>query len=168
MKTSQTIIVVLLVALIGVSVFAFWKNNHIDVNTVPNTNTNTNTTPVVQTPDIKGCYATEPSRVDYRIAIQSQEGGNVSGTLSFRNFEKDSSKGTFVGTYKDGILLGDYTFQSEGMTSVMQVIFKKSGTDFIRGYGQMNADGTKFSDLSRITYDSKDNLSLFKKGECSS
>ena len=29
--------------------------------------------------------------------------------------------------YKNGILLGDYSFQSEGTNSVMQVIFKKLG-----------------------------------------
>lgn len=166
MKNSQAIIVVLVIALLAVSVLAFWKNNHTDMNTIPNTNTNTNTTPVVQIPDIRGCYATEPSRVDYRIAINSQSGSNVSGTLSFRNFEKDSSKGTFVGTFQNGILLVDYTFQSEGMTSVMQVIFKKSGNDFVRGYGPMNADGTKFADLSKVTYDAKDSLSVFKKAEC--
>jgi len=115
---------------------------------------------------IAGCYAVVFNKDVYTLNVGSQSGENFSGTLAFKNFEKDSSSGTFVGTYKNGILLGDYSFQSEGMYSVMQVIFKKTGDDFIRGYGETTEGGIRFADTSNVTYDSSSPLSVFKKTEC--
>ncbi len=102
----------------------------------------------------------------YTIHIVSQEGKAVSGNLSFKNYEKDSSSGTFVGTYENGILLADYTFNSEGMTSVMQVIFKKVDDGFVRGYGPVDTEGTRFTDLGAIIYDQTSPLALFAKEAC--
>ena len=48
----------------------------------------------------------------------------------------------------------------------MQVIFKKTGDDFIRGYGEVKNEGTRFVDTNNITYDSSSPLSVFKKTEC--
>ncbi len=109
---------------------------------------------LTSTDEIKGCYVALLAKDVYTLTILSQNGESVSGTLAFKNFEKDSSSGTFSGTYKNGILLGDYFFQSEGMNSVMQVIFKKQESDFIRGFGDMNTEGTSFTNLNTITYDS--------------
>ncbi|MBI5139743.1 hypothetical protein HZA26_04000 [Candidatus Nomurabacteria bacterium] len=102
---------------------------------------------------ILGCYMATLSKDVYTLKVLSQSGENFQGTLQFKNFEKDSSSGKFEGTYKEGILLGNYSFQSEGMDSVMQVIFKKSGDAFVRGYGDMDETGTHFADLNNITYD---------------
>lgn len=113
-----------------------------------------NTESLVQE-SVIGCYVSTLAKDVYSLNINSQQGEAVGGTLVFKNFEKDSSHGTFVGTYKDGILLGDYSFNSEGMDSVMQVIFKKSGDNFVRGYGEVDSKtGTRFVDLDKITYDS--------------
>ncbi len=126
-----------------------------------------NTLPTDNTPSIVGCYVGGNSKDIYTMRIiMSQNGENVSGTLAFKNFEKDSSSGTFTGTYKNGILLGDYSFNSEGMTSLMQVAFQKSGDNFVRGYGDVNADGTSFVDTSKIVYDSNSTLNVFVKGQC--
>lgn len=122
--------------------------------------------PVVAEDSILGCYVARTGKDVYTMQIQSQYGNNVSGTLNFKNFEKDSSSGTFNGTYKNGVLLGDYSFNSEGMASVMQVIFKKSGNDFIRGYGDMTLEGTRFADTNKITYDSSSTLAVFKSEPC--
>jgi hypothetical protein len=110
-------------------------------------------TPAITQDSIKGCYIAYLAKDVYTLSVLSQDGESFDGKLSFKNFEKDSSSGTYVGTYKNGILLGDYSFSSEGMNSVMQVIFKKSGNNFIRGYGDLNGEGTRFSDLNKITYD---------------
>jgi hypothetical protein len=126
--------------------------------------------PIVEQPAITveksvvGCYEAHLGKDLYSLAILSQQGETFEGTLRFKNFEKDSSSGTFKGTYKDGILLGDYSFQSEGMDSVMQVIFKSSGDGFIRGYGDMNATGDRFANLNGITYDSSAVFKLSKQG----
>lgn len=106
--------------------------------------------------DIKGCYVATLAKDVYSLNILSQEDGKVSGTLVFDNFEKDSSSGTFEGEYKDGILLGEYDFFSEGMESLMQVIFKKTENGFQRGFGPVDEEtGTRFTDLEQITFDNQ-------------
>lgn len=110
-------------------------------------------TPIASENSIGGCYVAQLSKDVYTLTILSQNGEFFEGTLSFKNFEKDSSSGTYRGTYKDGILLGKYSFQSEGTDSVMQVIFKKQGSNFIRGYGAMNETGDSFANIDDITYD---------------
>ena len=111
-------------------------------------------TPIVTENDIRGCYVATLGKDIYTLTILSQQGESFKGTLSFKNFEKDSSSGTFKGIYKTGILLGDYSFNSEGINSIMQVIFKKLGNSFIRGFGDMNNEGTRFADINKIIYDS--------------
>ena len=102
---------------------------------------------------VVGTYVAHLAKDVYTLNVLFQEGESFKGTLDIKNFEKDSSSGTLTGTYKNGILLADYTFQSEGTESVNQVIFKKIGDDFVRGYGNMDATGTRFADLNNITYD---------------
>ncbi|MEI8175196.1 MAG: hypothetical protein WCG28_04575, partial [bacterium] len=89
------------------------------------------------------------------------------GYLDIKNSEKDSSFGILEGTYKNEILLADYTFLSEETMSVNQVIFKKIGNNFIRGYGNRDdATGTRFVDLSKITYDSSVPYIKVSENEC--
>jgi len=49
-----------------------------------------------------------------------------------------------------------YEFQSEGMTSVREVVFKKNNDGFVQGFGAMRMDGQKevFVDASRAAFDS--------------
>lgn len=107
---------------------------------------------------IVGCYAVNFAKDVYTLNIQSQEAEFIHGNLSFKNFEKDSSSGTFDGAYIDDILTGEYSFQSEGTDSVMRVSFKKVGQDFVRGI-EDEVTGT-------YTYTDPSPLHLFKKGEC--
>ena len=160
MKTSHAIAVIVGVAIIGVAIFAWSQNKTEVVNTPPLSSE--------QTSSIAGCYAAVTGKDIYTLRIESQEGENFSGTLAFKNFQKDSSSGTFVGTYRNGILLGDYAFRSEGMDSVMQVAFKRVGDNFIRGYGEVSMTGNRFADVNKLTYDASSSLSVFKKTNCSS
>ena len=134
MKTILAIIVLVVIA------FFIFKNTN-------------KPAPIATQDSVVGCYVATLGQDEYSLNIITQDTTTVSGTLVFDNFERDSSHGAFLGTYKDGVLLGDYTFQSEGMTSSMQVIFKKEGDTFIRGFGALDVTGTRFSDLSAITYD---------------
>lgn len=131
---------------------------------VPNQTSN-NTDNEIPTNDIEGCYVAGSANDVYTLNVQNLQGQNVLGTLSFKNFQKDSSSGSISGTYNGQVLLADYSFNSEGVASVMQVIFKKSGDSFIRGYGEMNSDGTRFANLNNITYESTP-LFTFQKGAC--
>lgn len=121
---------------------------------------------LVDSNGIVGCYVMTYNQDVYTMDIKMYEGEIVTGLLHFNNYQKDSSKGDFIGTYKDEIILADYSFQSEGMNSVMQVAFKKFGDDFVRGYGPLSEDGTKFTDVSLIEFDPLQLLSLFKLSEC--
>ena len=142
----KIIIVVLFLIIIGVFIY-YYKTKPAPIPT------NEGVTAVTQD-SIKGCYVAHLAKDVYTLTILSQNGESVEGKLDIKNFEKDSSTGTLTGTYKNGILLADYTFNSEGTTSVMQVSFKKSGNGFVRGWGDMNQDGTRFADINKITYDS--------------
>lgn len=161
MKTFIGIIAVVLLIWLGTILFRSNSKTEVVINN-PSTNGTTND----QSAGIVGCYAAESAGNIYTLNITSVDGQNVMGNLSLKNGGKDSSSGTFQGTYSGGILLADYTFQSEGTTSVMQIIFKRSGNDFIRGYGDVNGDGTKFTDINTITYDSTSPFGVFKGGEC--
>lgn len=89
------------------------------------------------------------------ISLEFNEiGPTCKGNLTYAFAEKDKNTGTFVGQLKDGILLADYTFQSEGMESVRQVAFKVSKDTLIEGYGDMNAEGTAFKDIKQLSFTS--------------
>lgn len=138
-NTLKTIIALLVVTAIGIFIYSQIKQQ----------------APIVTESSIAGCYVATLGQDVYTLTVTSQTGKSFTGNLSFKNFEKDSSSGTFVGEYKEGFLLGDYSFQSEGMFSVMQVIFKRVGNDFVRGFGDVDDEtGTRFTDLTTITYDS--------------
>lgn len=121
--------------------------------------------PLVQD-SVVGCYAMISGQDKYLLDIASQEGVHVTGTLAFNNYQKDSSHGTFDGTYENGILMGNYSFTSEGMDSVMQVAFKKMGDTLVRGYGPVVNEGTQFMSPDSITYNEKDSLTVFDKTVC--
>ena len=69
------------------------------------------------------------------FTIDSQNGEKLSGSMAFVFAQKDSSYGTYTGTFKDGVLTSTYTFWSEGVQSVGTNVFTKSGENFIgQGY----------------------------------
>ncbi len=118
---------------------------------------------VVEDGSIIGCYVDANGQDVYTLNILSVDEDNFRGTLSFNNFEIDSSSGVYEGTYKDGVLLGDYSFQSEGMYSITPTIFKRVENGFVRGSGEMDSSGTQFVDLNNIDYS---NSRVWIKGEC--
>ncbi len=142
MKASTSFIGIAIGLVLIIVAFSVYKNAHAP------------TTPLVE--NIKGCYSSIIQKDVYTLNIQVQSEEKFIGTLKFKNFEKDSSSGTYVGTYKNNILSGEYIFQSEGSTSTMLVMFKKIGDDFIRGIEVDNG----------ITYDETVPGSHFKKAAC--
>ena len=88
---------------------------------------------------------------------------SVSGNLVYRLYEKDSNAGTIKGSIHNDIILADYTFASEGKTSVRQVIFKLKDGILTEGYGEtlMVNDKFIFKDTSRINY-----TQVFDKVDC--
>ncbi|HXS56851.1 MAG TPA: hypothetical protein VN726_12060, partial [Hanamia sp.] len=62
---------------------------------------------------INGCYISILKNDTATLNI-NENGSTVSGELIYKRFEKDNNKGTFKGEIKDSLIIGDYTFQSEG------------------------------------------------------
>jgi hypothetical protein len=79
----------------------------------------------------------------------------VSGTLAYDIYEKDKNVGTILGEMKGDMLIADYTFTSEGVKSVRQVVFKKSGSGFIGGMGDMEEKDGKmvYKNINALTFD---------------
>lgn len=78
----------------------------------------------------------------------------VTGNLNYHLAEKDANTGTFEGVLLDDILLGDYTFQSEGTTSRREVIFKIVNHQLMEGYGRMDDEGICFVNTDHVTFSS--------------
>ncbi|HOD10439.1 MAG TPA: hypothetical protein PKH91_06825 [Flavobacterium sp.] len=113
------------------------------------------TTPVAEETAIKTtkteCYRYAAKNDTIALTLQLND-KNASGTLVYAFYEKDKNTGTYQGTFENNILLADYTFQSEGKESVRQVAFKIQDGKLLEGYGELNADGTKFKDTSKLTF----------------
>jgi len=141
-------LIVLLLIVVGVLVY---KNTQDTSQTPPAQQVST-------VENIIGCYTSVIEKDVYTLNIQTQDGNSFKGTLRFKNFEKDSSSGTYVGLYKNNILSGEYAFQSEGLDSVMNIIFKKVGDNFVRGL--------ETGDTGSLAYDETVPGSLFAKSNC--
>ncbi len=76
------------------------------------------------------------------------------GKLSYKYFEKDFSEGSLVGAFHGDTLLGQYSFQSEGVKSVREVIFLKQGKSYIEGFGPVTENQGKvvFQNLKAIQF----------------
>ena len=81
-------------------------------------------------------------------------GPAVSGTLMFNLFQKDKNKGEFSGIMQDTLIVGNYTFESEGMTSVREVVFKLKDDQLYEGYGEVieKDNGVSFTDITKLKY----------------
>ncbi len=77
----------------------------------------------------------------------------VSGELTYILYEKDANKGTIDGVMKGDTLFADYTFTSEGTTSVREVAFVQRGDELVEAFGEVEEQNGKFvfSDRSLLT-----------------
>ena len=94
-----------------------------------------------------------------------QNGKDVSGKMSFDNFEKDGSSGTVTGKINGDVIELLYSFQSEGMNSVRELFFKMQDGKLISGIGPigMRGDTAYFSNRSAIEYPQQE---AFDKVSC--
>lgn len=77
----------------------------------------------------------------------------VNGELTYILYEKDANKGTIEGVMKGDTLFADYTFTSEGTTSVREVAFVQRGDELVEAFGEVEEQNGKFvfSDRSLLT-----------------
>lgn len=101
-----------------------------------------------------GCYIFNDGKNNVSLEI-TENGSEIKGNLNYAYAEKDKNSGNFTGKLTDGILIGKYTFQSEGKESTREVAFKVDGDKLIEGYGDLNEDGTAFKDATHLDFTSK-------------
>ena len=64
------------------------------------------------------------------FTIDSKQGNQIEGSMAFAFAQKDSSYGTYKGTYENGLMKVSYKFWSEGVESVGNYEFTKVGENF--------------------------------------
>lgn len=87
--------------------------------------------------------------MDLKIA-----GEEYTGNLKYNFFEKDKNSGTFAGEMKGDTLIAEYTFDSEGMRSVREVVFLSKDGKLYEGFGDTEQKGSKviFKDRSELKF----------------
>lgn len=118
--------------------------------TAPDTTVNTN----------KACYAYMNNKDTISLSFV-KAGDDITGVLDYNFYEKDKNTGTIAGSIKGDTIIADYTFRSEGSTSIREVTFLKKGDQLIEGYGEMKELGGKtiFSNMKSIKFDGTTTLS---------
>jgi len=84
----------------------------------------------------KDCYEFVKGKDTVKLSLV-QNGNNVNGELAYNWFEKDRNSGTLSGIFVGDTLFADYTFQSEGTTSIRETAFVKSGEKLTEGFGEV-------------------------------
>ena len=103
------------------------------------------------------CYQAITGKDTISLTVDRTETEKISGQLSYKFFEKDRSEGTIKGVIMGDTLLADYTFKSEGVLSVRQVVFLKKGNGYTEGYGSIieKNGNTKFQSDQNLKFDGK-------------
>lgn len=104
---------------------------------------------------VKECYQMANANDTVMLAMATNA-NNVNGELTYNLKEKDANKGTISGIFIGDTLFADYTFQSEGMTSVREAVFVKKGNTLVQGTGAMEEKDNKlcFKNPRALTFDS--------------
>lgn len=115
----------------------------------------------VEEPAVKECYSAIIKKDTISLSLTVKDSSLEEGELHYNFFEKDKNHGTLTGTFKGDTLFADYTFMSEGKSSVREVVFLKKGNTFIEGYGDVEEKDNKtvFKDKKKLSFDSKVALS---------
>ncbi len=111
---------------------------------------------VVKESEFQECYLAILKKDTISLTLKIKNGELSSGNLSYNFYEKDKSEGTLVGELKGDTLYADYTFMSEGTSSVREVVFLKKDDSYIEGFGDVvddNKGKVTFKDKKKLQFD---------------
>ncbi len=94
-----------------------------------------------------GCYRMAIDR-DTAYLKMELNGNDVSGNLVYDGWEKDDNRGTISGRLSGNKITLWYRYQSEGVWSVRQVIYKVGNNVLYEGYGEF--EGSEDSAVFRF------------------
>jgi len=102
---------------------------------------------------LSGCYSMIQQKDTATLNLIVQD-SNLSGSLQYNRFEKDDNVGVIDGVVRDGLIIANYTFQSEGTSSVREVVFSIKGDSLFEGYGEIivTADTARFVNSSQLKF----------------
>ena len=102
-----------------------------------------------------GCYKSTSGNDIFYLKIETFP-NVVTGILKYDFSEKDDSEGSFDGKAVGNIIYADYTYKSEGKTSVREVAFRVNDNQVTEGFGDMEDKNGKmiFKDRSKINFNS--------------
>ena len=105
---------------------------------------------------LNGCYEMIISGDTAFMNIE-QSSDMLNGTLKYKRKDKDSNNGKIVLTKTGNRAEGYYTFQSEGLKSVRQIVFKINNNSFAEGYGniEMKNDTAVFKYPHALNFEEK-------------
>lgn len=111
------------------------------------------------------CFLSVVNKDTVEMELNINTNNEVNGKLAYSLYQKDKNEGTIVGNIKGDTLIADYTFTSEGKTSVREVIFLKKDARYIEATGTvLESNGkTVFTDKTKLKFDS--NI-IFNEVEC--
>ncbi|MFB9079764.1 hypothetical protein ACFFLS_07735 [Flavobacterium procerum] len=106
------------------------------------------------------CYAWRANGNVIELSFNVNSHQEVNGKLRYDLTGKDKNEGTLIGNMKGDTLIGDYTFSSEGVSSVREVAFLQKDGALIEGYGDIvtSNDKVAFKDKSKLKFDQKNTL----------
>lgn len=102
-------------------------------------------------------YTTDNDSIMLRL---NRQGSSVKGELTYILYEKDVNKGTIDGVMTGDTLFADYTFNSEGTTSVREVAFVKRGDELVEAFGEVEEQNVKFVFTDRSLLSLNENVVL--------
>jgi hypothetical protein len=108
------------------------------------------------------CYSASIKKDTILMNLTIKGNEVTNGKLSYKFYEKDQNEGTLVGKLRGDTLIADYTFMSEGVSSVRQVAFLKKGNTYVEGYGDVvddNKGKVTFKDIKQLKFEGKTVLS---------
>lgn len=110
------------------------------------------------------CYTFTTAK-DTANLLLKRKGNQVEGDLSYEWFEKDHNRGFLKGTVENDLIIAWYTFQSEGMMSVRQEIFRMEGDKLTVATGDISfrGDTSVFTNQQQLNFS---NGIVFRKVDC--
>ncbi|PBJ12335.1 hypothetical protein [Flavobacterium sp. ACN6] len=106
------------------------------------------------------CYSWKAGGSIIEMSFNVNSHQEVNGKLSYNLVGKDKNEGTLIGNMKGDTLIADYTFNSEGVSSIREVAFLQKDGTFIEGYGDVVTanDKVSFKDKTKLKFDAKNTL----------
>lgn len=99
------------------------------------------------------CFQYIKNRDTATLTINT-ENEELTGRLAYNLYEKDSNRGTIAGEMKGDTVIAEYTFDSEGMRSVREIVLLKKDGKFYEGYGDVEQRNGKtvFKNRSKLKF----------------